>query len=168
AEKPVSLGAMFNGGGKSGHGGAGNYMKGLETASGNKLLMNDQKGSVLLEDRGNTSMKFDGAGNSSIGTSSSQVITVGGCKEMPDVKSLLKMDKDGNISLEGKTKITLKVGESSITINKDGTITFTGDNITTTAKTLFSVNGDNNVEITAKNNHIKGITKIDGGDVFIN
>lgn len=123
AEKPVSLGAMFNGEAKSGHGGAGNYMKGLQTASGNKLLMNDQKGSVLLEDHGKTSMKFDGAGNSSIGTSSSQVITVGGCKEAPDGKSLLKMDKDGNINLEGKTKITLKVGNNTITLTKDGIFT---------------------------------------------
>jgi type VI secretion system secreted protein VgrG len=123
AEKPVSLGAMFNGEAKSGHGGKGNYMKGLQTASGNKLLMNDQKGSVLLEDHGQTSMKFDGAGNSSIGTSSSQVITVGGCKEAPDGKSLLKMDKDGNINLEGKTKITLKVGNNTITLTKDGIFT---------------------------------------------
>jgi uncharacterized protein involved in type VI secretion and phage assembly len=119
AEKPVSLGAVFNGKGKSGHGGAGNYMKGLQTASGSKILMNDNTGSVLLEDHGQTSMKFDGAGNSSLGTSSSQTIVVGGSGESPDGQACLKMDKDGNITLEGKTKIILKVGDSEIEITAD-------------------------------------------------
>jgi type VI secretion system secreted protein VgrG len=169
AEKPVSLGAMFNGEAKSGHGGKGNYMKGLQTASGNKLLMNDQKGSVLLEDRGKTSMKFDGAGNSSIGTSSSQVITVGCCNEAPDGKSLLKMDNEGNIVLESKTNITFKVGENKISINKDGTITFNGDKIISTAKTGFEVKSGKTVKISAKSNHIiSGPTKVDGADTFIN
>jgi type VI secretion system secreted protein VgrG len=59
-EKPVSLGAMFNGEAKSGHGGKGNYMKGLQTASGNKLLMNDQKGSVLLEDSSKSFLEMNG------------------------------------------------------------------------------------------------------------
>ncbi|WP_221410409.1 phage baseplate assembly protein V, partial [Apibacter muscae] len=168
AEKPVSLGAMFNGKGKSGHGGAGNYMKGLQTASGNKLLMNDQSGSVLLEDHGQTSMNFDGAGNSSLGTSTSHAITVGGTKEAPDGQAKLLMDNAGNITLKANTNITLEVGDNKISVNADGTITINGDKILSTAKTGFGVNGGEKVEISAANNHIAGTTKLDGGDVFVN
>lgn len=120
AEKPVSLGAMFNGGGKSGHGGAGNYIKGLQTPTGNKLQFNDQDGSALLTDNGGVNMKFDGSGNSSIGAASTQTIVVGGSQEAPNGNSFLKMDAGGNITLDGKTNITLKVGSNSITINNEG------------------------------------------------
>jgi len=37
-----------------------------------------------------------------------------------DGQASLKMDKDGNINVEGKTKISLKVGETTIVITEDG------------------------------------------------
>ena len=53
-------------------------------------------------------------------------MTIGASGEAPNGQSLLKMDKDGNINLEGKTKITLKVGENSITLTEDSIITKAG------------------------------------------
>ncbi|TWP24682.1 Rhs element Vgr protein [Apibacter muscae] len=132
AEKPVSLGAMFNGKGKSGHGGAGNFIKGLQTASGNKLLMNDQAGSVLLEDHGQTSMNFDGAGNSSLGTSASHTITVGATKESPDGQAKFSMTNTGEITLNGTKSLKINVGASTFEMFSDGTIHINGNKITAT------------------------------------
>ncbi|MGM5632125.1 phage baseplate assembly protein V, partial [Apibacter raozihei] len=170
AEKPVSLGAMFNGKGKSGHGGAGNYIKGLQTPTGNKLQFNDKEGSALLSDQpGSVSMKFDGGGNSSIGAAATQAITVGAKEGSPDGEAKLLMDNAGNITLKANTNITLEVGSNKISINKDGTITINGDKILSTAKTGFGVNGGEAVLIASKANHITGgPTKLDGGDVFVN
>ncbi|PQL94355.1 type VI secretion system Vgr family protein, partial [Apibacter adventoris] len=145
AEKPVSLGAMFNGKGKSGHGGKGNYMKGLQTAAGNKLQFNDKEGSAMLTDQpGSVSMKFDGGGNSSIGAAATQAITVGAKEGSPDGEAKLLMDNAGNITLDGKTNVTLKVGANTLVIdgngltltNKDGnSVAITPDGITHIAKT---------------------------------
>ena len=121
AEKPFVLGAMFHGEGISSHGGAGNYMKGFQTASGNKLQMNDKDGSVNLTDKGGANMAFDGAGNSVTNAAVSQTINVGGKKDAPP-QSLLKMDQEGNITLDGKTTITFRVGENTIVISKEGII----------------------------------------------
>jgi uncharacterized protein involved in type VI secretion and phage assembly len=94
AEKPIGLGAMFNGGGKSGHGGSGNYMKGLQTAAGSNLTFNDQTGSMNLADQGTASMNFDGAGITTI-DSRDQITLVCG-------NSRIDMLKDGTILINGK------------------------------------------------------------------
>jgi len=120
AEKPVSLGAMFNGKGKSGHGGAGNNIKGLQTRSGSHILFHDGTGFTKLADHGLSNLTFDGKGNASVSTSVTQTVTVGGSEEAPDGQAKLLMDNAGNIELKGKTKIKLSVGENSITITKNG------------------------------------------------
>ncbi|MCT6870108.1 MAG: phage baseplate assembly protein V, partial [Apibacter sp.] len=115
AEKPVSLGAMFNGGGKSGHGGAGNYMKGLQTAAGSNITFNDQKGNMNLADQGTASLKMDGAGNT---------------------------------DLDSRDKITIKSGESSIELYKDGKIIIKGKEI--------KIEGEDKIESTTKSHTATG------------
>jgi type VI secretion system secreted protein VgrG len=63
AEKPFVLGAMFHGTGKSGHGGAGNYIKGIETATGIKIKFDDSQKSLLLEDPSGNTVFMDGNKN---------------------------------------------------------------------------------------------------------
>jgi len=132
AEKPVSLGAMFNGKGKSGHGGAGNHIKGLQTRSGCHVLFNDQTGFTKLADHGQSNLAFDGSGNSSISTSTTQKINVGGGVDGEGnpvaPQSTLEMDNAGNITIKGDQCIKLQVGGSSITITEEDikTIASTG------------------------------------------
>ena len=45
AERPFVFGAMFNGKASAGLGGAGNFMKGLQTPAGSRMQMNDKDGS---------------------------------------------------------------------------------------------------------------------------
>ena len=178
AEKPIVMGTMFHGQGKSGHGGAGNFMKGLQTASGNKLQMNDKDGSVKMTDKGGASMKMDGAGNVNHNSAASHAVNVGGKKGSP--QSLIKADSAGNITIDGKTSITLKVGGNEIVINGSGiTGTVAIGNISfdaTTGKftihsaTEMSVTTDTALTINSKTATISssGATTIKGADVEIN
>jgi type VI secretion system secreted protein VgrG len=63
AEKPYVLGALFNGQAKSGHGGEGNFIKGFQTASGIKIILNDDQKSVLVEDPSGNKFFMDGNKN---------------------------------------------------------------------------------------------------------
>lgn len=139
AEKPVILGTMFHGSAKSGHGGEGNYMKGLQTAGGQRLQMNDQDGSLSLQDNGGNAMKMDGSGNMTLNVNNNKSTSVGsnyntkvGSQNdimVGDGNSNLSMDKAGNITLSCDTKVTLKSGSSSITLSENGDITIEGINI---------------------------------------
>jgi type VI secretion system secreted protein VgrG len=125
-DRPFVMGAMFHGK-VGGGGGQGNNIKSLSSKSGNKLELNDAAGSVFLTDKGGANMKFDGGGNATtnananhtVNAGSTNVINVGGKKDAPP-QSLLKMDAGGNIVLEGKTSITFKVGDNTITIDANG------------------------------------------------
>lgn len=133
-DRPFVMGSMFHGK-VGGGGGADNNVKSLSSKSGNKLELHDGEGSVFLTDKGGANMKFDGAGNAVVNVitdhitnagqnhmlnaGSNHTTGVGGEKGAPP-NSLLHMDASGNITLDGKTNITLRVGENSITITKDG------------------------------------------------
>jgi len=163
AERPFVFGAMFNGQASAGLGGAGNFMKGLQTPAGSRLHMNDKDGSLHMQDNGGVSMKFDGGGNATTNANTSKIINVGKGSE-----SLLKMDNAGNISLTCNTNITLKTGESSITMKSDGTIIISGKIIAVGGEGI-GIAASDGIDISSPANHIGGgETKIDGGDVFIN
>jgi hypothetical protein len=69
------------------------------------------------------------------------------------------MDSGGVIDLSGNSKVTIKVGGSSIVID--------GGSITLNSK-VINVAGTTSIDIASPKNHIGGETKIDGGDCFIN
>ncbi len=162
AERPYVMGSLYTGGAQPGaFQSDANDIKAIQSRSGTKLVLDDKAGSTLLTDQGTASMMMDGGGNTSVATDVSHTTTVG--KE----SSVLKMDKDGNIELTGKEKLTITIGESSITMLKDGTITLKGKAITTEGEDI-GVGAHNSIAIFSKNNHIAGNTKMDGGDVFIN
>jgi hypothetical protein len=64
------------------------------------------------------------------------------------------------IFIKAATRIELNVGASKLVMDKDGNITLTGKTI--------KIEGSSSTEIVAPNNHVCGVTKMDGGDVFIN
>jgi type VI secretion system secreted protein VgrG len=64
------------------------------------------------------------------------------------------------IEVIASTKITLRVGASSLVMDSAGNITLSG--------TVIKVAGKTSTDISAPRNHIGGTTKLDGGDVFIN
>lgn len=163
-DRPFVMGGMFHGG-VGGGGGQNNNVKSLSSRSGNKLELDDGAGSVFLTDQGGANMKFDGAGNAATNANSSHHVTAGN-KHSTDVgkgKSVLTMGDDGVIDLSGTTKVILKVGNSTITID--------GESITVKSKTV-------NIEGTSITNVgkpggspgmiVSSEVKITGKDVFVN
>ncbi|RZJ50790.1 MAG: hypothetical protein EOO19_02395, partial [Chryseobacterium sp.] len=63
AEKPFVMGAHYNGGEVSGFHTAGNDLKVMQTRSGCKIVINDEKGSMLLQDANGSKVFLDGQGN---------------------------------------------------------------------------------------------------------
>ncbi|WP_295201539.1 phage baseplate assembly protein V [uncultured Chryseobacterium sp.] len=170
-DRPFVMGGMFHGQVGAG-GGTGNNIKSLSTRSGNKLELNDGEGSVFLTDQGGAHMKFDGAGNAVTNANNNKTVTVGndntvnaGSKHCTDVgkgQSILTMDKNGVIDLNGATKVTLKVGESYIEINAEKIIVYSKD-IEVTGQSSSIVKGSGSSKIV-----LKGDTKITGSQVDIN
>jgi type VI secretion system secreted protein VgrG len=135
--RPIIMGSVFHG--KSGSGGGqSNNEKSLTSKSGNKLQMNDDKGSINLTDSGTANLSFDGAGNAVTNAANSKTINVGGDKDSPP-QSIIKADAEGNIVLDAKTSITLKVGDNLLSINKEGLIKLNGKDLKQTVENNYDL-----------------------------
>ena len=154
--RPIVVGSLFHGKNSSG-GGAKNKEKSLRSKTGNNITLDDSigKGAVLINDAIGNSLTFDGSGNTVAQAGDTNVINVG-----KGAESHFKMDKDGNIALEGKTSFKVTVGESTLELLADGTINLNGKK--------FKLDAADTVDIASAKNHISGESKLDGGDVFIN
>ncbi|MCV9934084.1 phage baseplate assembly protein V [Flavobacterium sp. LS1R47] len=154
--RPFVLGSVFHG--KSGGGGGDkNSGKSLKSKSGNNITLDDAmgQGGVLINDAIGNSLTFDGSGNTVAQAGDTNVVNVGKGSE-----SHFKMDKEGNIILEGKNSFKVTVGASSLELLADGNIKINGK--------IFNLTAKNSMDISSPKNHIDGETKFDGGDVFIN
>jgi type VI secretion system secreted protein VgrG len=158
--RPFVLGSLFHGVVGVG-GGSGNNTKSLSSKSGNKLELNDKEGSVYLTDHGSANMKFDGSGNATTNANNNHYVNAGSqhVANVGKEASVLRMDSGGVIDLSGNSKVTIKVGGSSIVID--------GTSITIDSKNII-VSGKTSIDVSSPKNHIGGETKMDGGDVFIN
>jgi type VI secretion system secreted protein VgrG len=170
--KPFVMGTIYTGGSTTSFGNSGNDVKALQTRSGNKLVLNDSEGSVLLTDKGGADMKFDGAGNVVKNTNKNHTNNTGDVHTINVGKgseSVLKMDKGGNIEITAKTNLKITVGNTSFEMKSDGTIIAGGKIIAIGASEAIAIaSPEGSIQVIGKNNHIAGVTKLDNGDVFIN
>jgi type VI secretion system secreted protein VgrG len=117
--KPYVIGSVYHGKAKNEFANAGNDVKTFQSRSGNKMVLNDKDGSVHITDKGGADTLMDGAGNITTNASAKAAVNVGG-KEGEPPTSFMTMDADGNIVIDGKKSITIKVGDNVFTISKDG------------------------------------------------
>ncbi|OJZ01255.1 phage baseplate assembly protein V [Sphingobacterium sp. 40-24] len=167
-DRPFVMGGMFHGASGAGGGEANNVMS-FSGRSGAELRYDNGAGSMNLKDQGGANIFFDGSGNAvvnantdhttntgsnnTINAGSSTTINVGGKKgESP--QSFLKMDSAGNVVIDAKTSITLKVGENLLSIDKKGLIKLNGKNLEQKADNNFEVNAKR-VNQTAKGANFK-------------
>jgi hypothetical protein len=68
--------------------------------------------------------------------------------------------ESNRIHITAATRIELEVGESKLVMDSEGNITLSGK--------VIKILGETSTEISAPNNHVCGVTKMDGGDVFVN
>jgi type VI secretion system secreted protein VgrG len=98
AAKPYVIGAVFHGKAKSDFGNSGNDIKAIQTRSGNKIVMNDQEGSVQVEDKEGNFLKIDGTGNVKVVSNKSMSFECGHSK--------IEMNQDGTINITGAKIVT--------------------------------------------------------------
>ncbi len=120
---PFVAGSRFHGKSATG-GGKDNKIKTISTKSGNTITLNDDKGSMLLEDVKGNSVHIDGTG---------KIIMT--CTEQIELKtgdSSIVMKKDGSIQITGK-KIEVKgsqevdiSGQSKVAIKSDQAVNIEG------------------------------------------
>ncbi|MDB5248596.1 MAG: hypothetical protein JWQ40_2990 [Segetibacter sp.] len=133
-DRPFVIGSLFHGKNAAG-GGKDNKIKTLGTNSGNTITMDDDKGSMFLEDAKGNSVLIDGAGKIVIN-----------CSEQIELKtgdSSIIMKKDGTIQITGKMKVEVK---SDQTVDIEGTskVGIKGTNI--------AVNANANLDLAANAN----------------
>jgi Rhs element Vgr protein len=116
ASRPYVIGAMYHGKAKAGFGTSGNDIKAIQTRSGNKILMNDQEGSIQVEDKDGNVVKLDGAGNIRCSSKSTLVLECG--------EASITLKKDGTIQITGNSievtatnKAAVKSGGACFTAN---------------------------------------------------
>jgi len=157
AEKPYMLGSLYNGGGSAGAFKTDdNDIKAILTRSGNRMVMNDNEGSLTLTDRGTAGVKLNGEGVIISQADEKFEVNVG------EEASVLTMDKDGNIKIEGKNHFQLIIGESALIMEKDGTIVLKGKKIL--------INGTDNIDSRGGGGQVllDGKATIKGSSVDIN
>ncbi|MGE8433342.1 MULTISPECIES: type VI secretion system Vgr family protein [Chryseobacterium] len=167
-DRPFVMGGMYHGGIGAG-GGSGNNVMSFSGRSGAELKYDNGAGSMNLKDQGGANMFFDGSGNAivnantdhttntgsnnTINAGSTNVINVGGEKGAPP-QSMLKMDSAGNVVIDAKSSITLKVGDNLLSIDKQGLIKLNGKNLEQKADNNFDLNAKR-VSQTAKGSNFK-------------
>ncbi|MFP3833612.1 type VI secretion system Vgr family protein [Chryseobacterium sp. SIMBA_028] len=167
-DRPFVMGGMYHGGIGTG-GGSGNNVMSFSGRSGAELKYDNGAGSMNLKDQGGANMFFDGSGNAivnantdhttntgsnnTINAGSTTVINVGGEKGAPP-QSMLKMDSAGNVVIDAKSSITLKVGDNLLSIDKQGLIKLNGKNLEQKADNNFDLNAKR-VSQTAKGSNFK-------------
>ena len=168
-DRPFVMGGMFHGG-VGGGGGQGNNVKSLSSKSGNIICLNDGAG-VEIKDRGGNYVTLSGTGNLTTdisadykeeirGNQTTHVVSnhelnvdVMSTINVGEGQATIKMDNGGNISIESKTNIKLKVGDSEIEI---------------TASKISVKSSEVDIKGGGATANFKGKTKITGSQVDIN
>jgi Rhs element Vgr protein len=142
AEFPVVLGNLFHARNKQGakYSAAGNHLKGLQTAGGNKVVMSDKKGeqTILLSNSNNkgTGVKVSFAGDGSVHIHSNGPVTVNGRVITLDAGA------EGEIKLHAKT-ITLDAEDDVVVSAKNQGIALSAkEKMALTAKELMATGSD--------------------------
>ncbi|GAB2700547.1 phage baseplate assembly protein V [Mucilaginibacter koreensis] len=144
--KPVVMGSVYHSNNVDSSGFVNSNIKGMTSRKGSHLQFDDAAHALTLATSAANTVNIHQQ-QGAIQAVAAQTISHKSGENLIEIKN-----KDGSITLNSKTTITIQSGESSITLNTNGTITIKGKNI--------------NIE--AEHNHIKGESKIDGGNVFIN
>jgi len=170
ADKPFVLGSMFNGKAKSGQGDGDNNMKMLQSRSGCKVLLDDNAGSVLINDKtGDNKIFIDGTGNIAIESTASILLMCG--SSSIELKSGGEINIVGsNVMINGTSEAVMGTGAASFFANSGGDAEMSGMKSTVNGSTEVTVtgmkatlNGDGTTDVTSA-----GPTSIAGAIVKLN
>ncbi|AUC76953.1 type VI secretion system Vgr family protein [Olleya sp. Bg11-27] len=158
AEHPYMLGSLYNGGAKAGAFQSGsNAIKALQTRSGNKIIMNDDEGSINITDANGSNIKMDGAGN----------ITITASKKIKMLAQDIELIARHNLSAIAGNIATLSArpgdggGEGQVIISADNDLNIESQN------TNASISSVDKIEINSKVIDVKAsqALNLDGGQM---
>ncbi|MBO0359102.1 hypothetical protein J0X19_14170 [Hymenobacter sp. BT186] len=161
AEQPFVLGNMFHANNKQGakYSPDNNLMKGIQTAGGNKFVMQDKEGeqSINISNSNNKAtslnINFNGDGSVSISTNGPINLTAGGDITLTAKKNITLTAE--NVTINAKTKITKTAKEIAMTgsekVNMDGKATSisAGDTMKIAASSSLDVTGGSKASISS-------------------
>jgi type VI secretion system secreted protein VgrG len=140
AVKPYVIGTVYHGKANTSFSNGGNDVKALQTRSGNKVVMNDNAGSVFVEDKDGNSMMYDGAGNITVKANKKIELLCG--------KSTITMLEDGTITINGKDifidgtdSSNISSGKTSGIVIKPSTLDAGSTTTTISGKTELNAGG---------------------------
>lgn len=149
-DRPFVMGSLFHGRSAAG-GGKDNKIKTLSTTSGNTITLNDDKGSLQLEDAKGNSVLIDGEGKINV-TCSEQI-------ELKTGDSSITLKKDGTILIVGKMKVEVKSdqkvlveGTSGIDVKSSQAVNIEGTAEVAIKGTNIAAKANANLELTANAN----------------
>lgn len=144
--RPVVLGCVYHGNNVDSSGFTNSNTKAMTSRKGSTLAFNDASHAVNLQTTAANALQIMEQTGAVSMTAAKSVLHQSGNN------TILVHSDDNSITLTADKTITLTSGKGSIIIQQDGTIHIRGEIVT----------------VEAKNNHIKGESKLDGGNVFIN
>ncbi|MFD1603398.1 contractile injection system protein, VgrG/Pvc8 family [Flavobacterium artemisiae] len=169
AEMPVIVGTISSKKTKSGYHSPNNDIKAIRTRSGIETVSNDKKGSWKQSTPDGNYLELDGSCNIINNAVSTLTVNVGAKEDAPP-QAMLKMQSDGKIIVDAKdtfeltavTSITLKVGNSSITLTSEK-IDVKSESIVINGTKQTAINGSGSAKAV-----FNGTTVITGSQVDIN
>jgi Rhs element Vgr protein len=102
ATRPYVIGVVYNGNAKETFSNAKNDIKAIKTRTGIKMVMDDNKGSILIEDKAGNKVELDGEGKILMKSTDKLVLECG--------ESKIVLKKDGTIQINGN-KIKVEATE---------------------------------------------------------
>ncbi len=146
--KPYIIGSVYHGKAKNSFANGGNDVKTFQSRSGNKMVLNDNAGSVFVEDKDGNSMLMDGAGN--ITVTSNKKVTINATDEITlNAKEINFNAKKINITGDDEVNLTSKVFNGQLS-----------NEAKLVGKNLVQIESGNKIEVTSNNEvAIAGKTK---------
>lgn len=120
---PFAMGGMFHGQVALG-GGLNNHIKSIQTRSGNKIIFNDQEGSIFIEDPSGNTYLMDGKGNITVNAPKNMTFTAG---------ENVQINAGRNIIASAQRNVNIMAGED-ITETANDDYNLTASNIIETAE----------------------------------
>ena len=146
--KPYIIGSVYHGKAKNSFANGGNDVKTFQSRSGNKMVLNDNAGSVFVEDEDGNSMLLDGAGN--ITVTSNKKVTINATNEITlNAKEINFNAKKINITGEDEVNLTSKVFNGQLS-----------NEAKLVGKNLVQIESSNKIEVSSGNEvAVSGKTK---------
>ncbi|MGS2741224.1 type VI secretion system Vgr family protein [Sinomicrobium sp. M5D2P17] len=179
AEVPYITGSIHHNQAKSGYHDPMNYLKAIQTVSGNRMIMNDKDGSVTVADPSGNTIIMHGNGEvtikapNTLNLISTDINVLAGNSFNIIAKPQMEGAGEGTINFLAKKHFKVQAEEETIEFNAKQKVSLesTEADVTLKAKTLATIDSDDIINIKASNEmaiHGSTKSKISGGEVEIN